>query len=195
MTTALFIPWGVAALSAAPSSPSPAAPSPAATPLKDAIHGISPAVDVSQYPLWMVVTAISVGTLLLALMLWLILKWIRSRPAPPPLSASAVALLELEKLRARVGGTEPYDFSVAVSEVLRTFIGNAKFRLPATRQTSPEFLAAISGSGMFSEADRSLLGHFLEKCDMIKFARMQATSADNSELVESALAFVQGGRS
>jgi hypothetical protein len=48
---------------------------------------------------------------------------------------------------------------------------------------------------MFSESDRSLLGHFLEKCDMIKFARMQATSADNSELVESALAFVQGGRS
>ena len=47
---------------------------------------------------------------------------------------------------------------------------------------------------MFSEADRSLLGHFLEKCDMIKFARMQATGADNAELVESALAqFVQEG--
>ena len=28
---------------------------------------------------------------------------------------------------------------------------------------------------------------------MIKFARVQATSADNSELVQSALAFVQGG--
>ena len=38
------------------------------------------------------------------------------------------------------------------------------------------------------------LGHFLEKCDMIKFARMEATRDDNSELVESALAFVQGGK-
>ena len=74
-----------------------------------------------------------------------------------------------------------------------SFIGNAKFRLPATKQTSPEFLAAISGSPMFTESDRTLLGHFLEKCDLIKFARLQATSADNSELVESALAFVQGG--
>jgi hypothetical protein len=48
---------------------------------------------------------------------------------------------------------------------------------------------------MFTAGDRTLLGHFLEKCDLIKFARVQATSADNSDLVESALAFVQGGRS
>jgi hypothetical protein len=104
-------------------------------------------------------------------------------------------LRELEKLRARARETEPYLFSVAVSDVLRTFISNAKFRLPATRQTSPEFLAAISGSELFSADDRSLLGHFLEKCDLIKFARMQATATDNMDLVESALAFVQGGRS
>ena len=132
--------------------------------------------------------------LLLALIIWLLVKWFRRRPGPPPLSAAAIALRELEKLRAAAGETEPYEFSVAVSDVLRTFIDNAKFRLPAMRLTSPEFLAAISGSELFSEADRSLLGHFLGKCDMIKFARMHATSADNSELVDSALAFVKGGQ-
>ena len=89
---------------------------------------------------------------------------------------------------------EPYQFSVAVSDVLRTFISNAKFHLPATRLTSPEFLAAIAGSAMFSDADRGLLSHFLGKCDMIKFARVEATGADNVELVEKAFAFVQGGR-
>ena len=53
---------------------------------------------------------------------------------------------------------------------------------------------AISGSPLFSTNDRTLLSRFLEKCDMIKFARVEATSADNTELVESALAFVRGGQ-
>ena len=143
----------------------------------------------------MVATAISVAVVLLILVTWFVVAWIRRRPGPPPLSPAAIALRELERLRAKAGETEPYQFSVAVSDVLRTFIGDAKFRLPATRLTSPEFLAAIAGSVMFTEEDRWLLGHFLEKCDLIKFARMEATSSDNSELVESALAFVQGGRS
>ena len=64
----------------------------------------------------------------------------------------------------------------------------------ATRLTSPEFLATIANSASFTESDRAMLSRFLEKCDMIKFARMDATSADNTELVESALAFVQGGQ-
>ena len=89
---------------------------------------------------------------------------------------------------------EPYAFSIEVSDVLRTFIGKAKFRLPATNQTSPEFLAAIARSPLFSAQDRTLLGRFAEKCDMIKFARIQATSEDNVELVTSALEFVQGGQ-
>jgi hypothetical protein len=195
MTVALFVPWGLAALSSTPGTPPPATPPPAEELMRTAIHDIAPPVDVFPYPPWMVATAISVVVLLLALLVWLLVKWMRRRPGPPPLSATAIALQELERLRAEAGETEPYEFSITVSEVLRRFIGNAKFRLPATRQTSPEFLAAISGSELFSEADRSLLGRFLEKCDMIKFARIHATSADNSELVESALAFVQGGRS
>ena len=78
--------------------------------------------------------------------------------------------------------------------MLRTFISNAKFRLPATKQTSPEFLAAISASPNFTDADRSLLAGFLEHCDMIKFARIDATADDSAKLLESAFAFVQGGR-
>ena len=189
MSVAPFVPSILAVLSSAPSSPAPAA-----TPAPAQIRDIAPPVDVFPYPPWMVATAIAVAVIVLGLFLWMFIAWLRRRPAPPPPSATAIALGELEKLRARAGEIEPYRFSVAVSDILRTFISDAKFRLPATRQTSPEFLAAIAGSTLFSEGDRSLLGRFLEKCDMIKFARMQATSADNSELVESALTFVQGGQ-
>jgi len=191
MSAASFVTWSLAALSVQPDSAGPTA-APSATP--PPIHDIAPPVDVFPYPPWMVATAIACAVVILGLLIWLLVAWLRRRPAPPPPSAATVALQALEKLRAKAGEMEPYAFSVAVSDVLRTFIGNAKFRLPATKLTSPEFLAAISGSPMFSEDDRSLLGQFLEKCDMIKFARMQATSVDNTELVTSALAFVQGGR-
>jgi len=193
MIAALLLPLGLAVLTTAPASPTPPA-SPAATPVADSIRDIAPPLDVFPYPPWMVATALVLAAVVLGLFIWLLVNWIRHRPGPPPLSASAIALRELEALRGRARQCEPYEFSVAVSDVLRTFISNAKFRLPATRLTSPEFLAAIAGGGMFSDADRSLLDHFLSKCDMIKFARIQATSDDNTELVESALAFVQGGR-
>jgi hypothetical protein len=191
MNAALFVPSVLAALQSAPASPSPAA---TPVPLELEIRDIAPPMDVFPYPPWMVATALAVAALLLALIVWAVVAWIRRRPVPPPPTPAAIALRELEKLRARVSEIEPYGFSVAVSDVLRTFISNAKFKLPATRQTSPEFLAAIGGSALFTEGDRSLLGRFLEKCDMIKFARMDATRDDNAELVESALAFVQGGR-
>ena len=188
MILALFSPLGLAAL--APASPAPAGAGGEAPP----IHDIAPPIDVFPYPPWMVAIAVAVVLAILGLAIWGIARWLRSRPAPPPPGPTTIALRELEKLRARAGELDPYAFSFAVSDVLRTFISNARFRLPATQQTSPELLAAISGSPLFGESDRALLGRFLEKCDMIKFARIQATSEDNLELVKSAHAFVQGGQ-
>ena len=177
-----------------PSSPAPGgAASPTATPVPVEIHDIAGPVNI-PYPTWMIVAAGAAGLLILGLIVWGIIAALRRTSKTPPPSATAVALERLQWLRTQVDKIAPYDFSVAVSDVLRTFISNAKFQLPATKLTSPEFLATIANSASFTESDRSLLSRFLEKCDMIKFARMDATSADNTELVESALAFVQGGQ-
>jgi hypothetical protein len=180
----LFVPSMLAALSSVPPASSP-------TPLE--IRDIAPPVDVFPYPLWMVIAAGVVAATLCGLLIWLIVSRVRNRPAPPPPGATAIALRELEQLRQHAQEMEPYAFSIAVSDVLRTFVNDARFHLPATHQTSPEFLAAISGSPLFSDEDRALLARFLEWCDMIKFARLEATSSDNVELVESALTFVKGG--
>lgn len=185
-----FLPLASFAL-AALTTPTPA---PTGAPEPVEIRDIAPPVDVFPYPPWMIATASILALALLGLLTWWIVRWLRGRPGALPPSATAIALGELDKLRAQVNETEPYAFSIAVSDVLRTFVSRAKFQLPATQQTSPEFLAAISGSPLFSENDRNLLARFLEKCDMIKFARVQATNADNGELVESALAFVRGGQ-
>ncbi|HSI12473.1 MAG TPA: DUF4381 family protein [Chthoniobacter sp.] len=195
MSAPLFISALFAVLSTpspTPSSPG-AAPSPGATPAPVEIHDIAGPVSI-PIPTWMLAAAGVAALILLGLLVWGVVTLIRRPPSRPLESATAIALRRLKQLRTEVDQIAPYDFSVAVSDVLRTFISNAKFQLPATRLTSPEFLATIANSPSFTESDRSQLSQFLEKCDMIKFARMDATSADNIELVESALAFVQGGQ-
>ena len=119
MIAVLFAPLGLVDLSSAPAAPMPpaATPGPAATPLSQAIHDIAPPLDVFPYPPWMVATALAVATFVLALVIWLVVSWIRHRPGPPPPGATTVALNRLEELRGRAGEMEPYEFSVAVSDV------------------------------------------------------------------------------
>ena len=167
-------------------------PAPPAAPEEELIKDIVPPVWVFPYPPWLVVTAGVILLLLIVAAALLIRRWIKSRPAPPPPTPRSIALRDLERLRGEVKPLDPYAFSIAVSEVLRTYVGSA-YRLHATQQSSPEFLAAISGSPKFSDSDRKLLAEFLEHCDLIKFARIHADSADSLRLLDSAFAFVRGG--
>jgi hypothetical protein len=141
---------------------------PAAPPAPE-IRDIAPPVDVFPYPIWVVVLAVLAALVVLGLVVWLIVRAVRRRPAPLPPSPRSVALRELEALRPTVETSEPYDFSIAVSDVLRRYIG-AAFGLKAPQQTSPEFLAAVAASKRFAQGERELLETFLERCDLIKFA-------------------------
>ena len=149
-----------------------------------------PPVDV-PWPAW-VWWAIGVGSVIvLALLVWLVI-WLRSRrPAVSAPTPRMIALRALEELRARVREFDPYAFSVQVSDVLRTYV-SGQFNLHATSQTSPEFLASIAMSPRFSDEDRKLLATFLDRCDMLKFARVEAHAEENGELLGAASAFVQG---
>lgn len=165
------------------------APGNSPPPIKD----IAPPVDVFPYPLSVVVAGIIAAIIVLSLLGWLLWKWLRSRPAPPPLPPRAVAMSELTQLRAQVRTMEPYAFSIAVSDVLRRYI-SAEYDLHALEQTSPEFLMSISSTPRFSERDKGLLADFLGKCDLIKFARISADAEDSEQLLTSAISFVQGSR-
>ena len=185
----------IAPLLAVLATPAPsAAPVPPATPPLPEIKDIAPPLNVWPYPLWMTLTAAALAVIVLGVLIWLLVRWRKSRPGTPPPTPRELALGNLEHLRAQVAMLEPYAFSFAVSDVLRSYIG-AQFGLHAREQTSPEFLAEISQAGRFSDADRNLLAEFLVHCDMIKFARIHATTADSAKLLDSAVVFVRGGRS
>lgn len=185
----LFFLTAAAAAQAQIALPQGAAPVASPTP---EIAPIAPPVPVFPYPLWMVIAA-GVGLVLaLGAIVWALVRYWKNRPVPPPPSPRERALAALEKLRGGMAHVEPYPFSIQVSDVLRGFVAE-EFRVSATRQTSPEFLASAAASPRFSEADKALLAVFLEKADLIKFARVAASSADSEQLLEQACRFVEGG--
>lgn len=154
-------------------------------------HDISPPVDYSLTPAWVVFVAAFVGLTLLGLAIYAVRRWMRR---PQPERSARVRTLELlEGARPEIPNTTPYQFSIRVSDILRRYVVE-EYKLPITRQTSVEFLEAISKARTFSEDERSLLSDFLNRCDLIKFARYEATIADSELLLDEATRFVKGGQ-
>jgi len=156
------------------------------------IRDIAPPIDVFPYPAWLVATVAGGAVAILALVIWLIVRWMRGRPAPTPPTPSEIAISSLNQARGQIESLAPYEFSILVSDILRAYVA-AQFHLHAKEQTSPEFLASISGASRFSDQEKTLLSVFLEKCDLIKFARIDASSEDSAMLVDQAIRFVKGG--
>jgi hypothetical protein len=152
-------------------------------------HEIAPPVDYSFLPTWAIFLASLVGLCLIGLIVWLLKR--RRTPALPPKAPREIALEELERIADEIEITNPYQFSIRVSDILRRYVTN-QYALPVTRQTSVEFLTALTKSKSFSANEKSLLEDFLNRCDLIKFARYEATSADSQLLLEEATRFVKG---
>ena len=151
-------------------------------------HEIAPPVDYSFVPIWLIFLTSFIGLSLVGFIIW----WLKKRkPATPPKLPREIALEELEQIGAEIESIDPYQFSIGVSDILRRYVTN-QYALPVTRQTSVEFLTALAKSSPFSANERSLLEDFLNRCDLIKFARYEATSADSQLLLEEATRFVKG---
>jgi hypothetical protein len=154
-------------------------------------HDIAPPVDYSLLPPWVIVAGILIALLLCGLLGWWIRRrWQRPKPQPSPRERT---LDLLQRISGEIETLSPYQFSIRVSDILRRYVTD-QFQLPVTRQTSVEFLAALTKASPFSEDEKSLLEDFLNRCDLIKFARYDATTEDSRLLLEEATRFVQGGK-
>ena len=159
--------------------------------LAEEFHDIAPPIDYSLIPPWLIFVGVFIALAVIGLIVWFIAKSLR-RPTPPQLPRER-ALSLLEQIRAQIDTINPYRFSIRVSDILRRYV-TEQFGLPVTRQTSVEFLNALRGSSPFSEDEKSLLEDFLNRCDLIKFARYEATTSDSELLLEEAIRFVKGGQ-
>jgi hypothetical protein len=164
---------------------------PAVLVLGDEFHDIAPPVDYSLIPPWLVFVIAFVVLSLLGLVMWWFVK--RRKPGLPPRAPREIAVEELEQIRGEIERITPYQFSIRVSDILRHYV-TQQYGVPATRQTSIEFLTAAAKAPSFSADDKSLLEDFLNRCDLIKFAKYEATRSDSELLLGEAIRFVKGGQ-
>jgi hypothetical protein len=152
-------------------------------------HEIAPPMDYSFIPTWLIFVGSFVILSLIGLVVWFFKR--KKPPALPPKLPREIALQELDAINPEIETMNPYLFSIRVSDILRRYVTN-QYALPVTRQTSVEFLSALAKTPSFSPNEKSLLEDFLNRCDLIKFARYEATSADSRLLLEEAMRFVKG---
>ncbi len=157
--------------------------------LAEEFHDIAPPVDYSLIPPWLVFVIAFVVLSLLGLVVWWLAQ--RRKSELPPKPPREITLEELEQIRGEIEIMSPYQFSIRVSDILRRYV-TQQYGLPATRQTSIEFLTATAKAPSFSADDKSLLEDFLNRCDLIKFAKYEATTSDSELLLEEAIGFVKG---
>jgi hypothetical protein len=110
----------------------------------------------------------------------------RPRPMPEPPDPRQIALRALFQLRSAADGEmESRDFAAAVAEILRDFL-EARYEVAAPKQTTEEFLETAQTSGKFPGPAIARLSSFLNQCDLLKFARGEASAAAKHELLNIA---------
>ena len=121
-------------------------------------------------------------------------RWLRRRKVLRAKLAFEIAFEQLERAKALMKPEMGDEFSVAVSNAIRTYI-ESRFDLRVTRHTTEEFMARIAAepSGDLCEY-AGLLHNFLEYCDLAKFARYMLGSDQMEEMHRSAWEFVDKTR-
>jgi len=141
------------------------------------------------FPLWQVAALLAALALLAAggYAAW---RWSRRRRAPRALQLFEIALQRLEDIRRLMQPSSVREFSIAISDIVRRYIED-EFRVTATHRTTEEFLHDLLDSSHASlAAHRSLLEHFLQQCDMAKFAGVGLSMQIMETLHRSARSFV-----
>jgi hypothetical protein len=137
--------------------------------------------------LWWTLGALAVAALLFALWRW----WQKRKadiPVVPPVPAHVHAKEMLEKALVLI--THPKPFCTLVSDTIRTYL-EERFNFRAPERTTEEFLHELKGTDLLSAEQKEKLGEFLERCDLVKFAKYEPVELELRDLHGSALRLVE----
>ena len=144
------------------------------------LRDIKPPVEIPAGWAWLLWVAAAL--LLLALAFWL---WRRHRArgrevqVAPPVPPHLVARRRLEEALSWLH--EPKTFCILVSDTTRWYL-EQRFDFRAPERTTEEFLRELQQTTLLSEGQKQSLGEFLERCDLVKFARYEPWEAELREL-------------
>jgi hypothetical protein len=112
-------------------------------------------------------------------------------PPRPPHEIALEALARLESSQMPERG-EVKEFHIAVSEVLRRYV-EARFAVPALELTTGEVIDGLEKAGVDAEFRAGFRG-FLNRCDMVKFAKVRPDAATSREVLQLGRSLVEEAR-
>jgi hypothetical protein len=140
------------------------------------------------HPAWLV-PALLGGAAVLAVGVYAVWR-LRRRRRPRALLPFETALERLAGIRPLMQPATAREFSVGISDIVRTYI-EQQFDVTATHRTTEEFLRELLESSNVALArHRTPLAEFLHACDLVKFAGVSLTPQNMESLHQSACTFV-----
>lgn len=149
------------------------------------IQDIVPPQAASDYGL--LVLALIGALVFIAIVVFLVVHFIRKKQHPHQVPAGRVALKRLADLETQSSDLPANELGLQVSDILKDYL-QARFHDPFRYETSQEFIHRL-GSGSSQNLPQSLqndLARFALACDELKFARPANAHSKKAPLLEDA---------
>lgn len=154
----------------------------------NSIRDIKPPVEIPGGWLWVLLL---VALLIAALAgFWF---WRRSRRVEqlPPEALTPPHIRARRRLReALMFMDQPVEFCTRVSNAIRWYL-EERFDFRAPERTTDEFLIELKATDLLTAHQKNALSGFLQRCDLVKFARYEPAEPELRDLHESAMQLVE----
>jgi hypothetical protein len=153
------------------------------------IRDIKPPMEIPSGWEWLWWTLGTLAVVALLFAAWRYWQKRRSQiPVEPPVPAHVRAKQKLQEALALI--TRPEPFCVLVSDTIRVYL-EERFNFRAPERTTEEFLRELQDTDLLATEQKEKLGVFLERCDLVKFAKYEPHEPELRDLHGSALRLVE----
>lgn len=162
---------------------------PAADLSTNLLRDIVPPQPIPNLTFWIGVALGVLSAAVLACLLWRRWRTRRaSRPPAPPTPAHILAKRRLTDALALIADAR--EFCIAVSDALRWYL-ERRFEFRAPERTTEEFLVELRDSPTLDARQKASLAEFLNRCDLVKFARYEPAEPELRDLHGAAMRLVE----
>jgi hypothetical protein len=153
------------------------------------LRDIKPPIEIPSGWTWVWWVA---GTLALtALAYWAWRYWQRKKAETPPIPLVPAHIRAKQKLAEALGLIgQPKEFCILVSDTIRWYL-EERFDFHAPERTTEEFLYELRGTNLLTPDQKESLGEFLNRCDLVKFARYEPGEPELRDLHGAAIRLVE----
>ena len=155
----------------------------------NALRDIKPPVEIPSGWAWVLWGLLALAIAALAFWAWR--YWQKRRAQARIIPAVPPHLRAKQKLRealALLG--QPREFCILVSDTIRGYL-EERFDFRAPERTTEEFLHELRGTPLLTPDQKDSLGVFLQRCDLVKFAKYEPSPPELEGLHASALRLVE----